>query len=381
MEEQKKIKVLEIIQQGKIGGGESHLLTLIGQLDRRRFEPVVVALSDGEMIGRLKSMGVRSYVVASGLPFNPMVWGPLLRLLREEAIDLVHTHGARSLSNVLFPARRLSVPVVHTVHGWSFHDHLPAWKRWARIAGERFLTSRSFINIAVSESNARIGLDKLGVFHGVVINNGVDLTQYSGGRGDAFRREFGIPEDAVLISWVARFIHDKNPLALIRAFSRLERQYPAARLALVGDGEARMAGIVLARELGLAEKVLFPGFRGDVPAILAASDIFCLPSIKEGLPVSLIEAMAMGNAVVATDVEGCHDVVTHGRDGLLVPLGDLENGLTMALAALLEDGGRRAELAAEARRTVERRFDARDMARAIERLYLQVLDQKNASNA
>jgi glycosyltransferase involved in cell wall biosynthesis len=137
--------------------------------------------------------------------------------------------------------------------------------------------------------------------------------------------------------------------------------------------------MALARELGVAEKVIFPGFRGDVPGILGETDIFCLPSIKEGLPVSLIEAMAMGNAVVATDVQGCHDVVTHGRDGLLAPLEDLENGLTTAIGELLGDAGRRAQLAAEARRTVERRFDAREMARAIERLYLQVLDQKNAS--
>ncbi|HWB94888.1 MAG TPA: glycosyltransferase family 4 protein [Puia sp.] len=379
MVEQKKIRVLEIIQQGKIGGGESHLLTLIGQMDRERFEPVVVALSDGEMIGRLRAMGVRSYVVASRLPFNPTVWGPLRKLLREEAIDLVHTHGARSLSNILFPARRLSIPVVHTVHGWSFHDHLPGWKRRARIAGERFLTGKAFVNIAVSESNARIGREKLGVFNGVVINNGVDLAQYSGRGGSGFRQEWAIPEDAVVISWVARFIHDKNPLALIRAFARLERQYPAARLVLVGDGPAREAAMALARELGVAEKVIFPGFRGDVPGILGETDIFCLPSIKEGLPVSLIEAMAMGNAVVATDVQGCHDVVTHGRDGLLAPLEDLENGLTTAIGELLGDAGRRAQLAAEARRTVERRFDAREMARAIERLYLQVLDQKNAS--
>ena len=94
-----KIKVLEVIQQGEIGGGESHLLTLMGEIDKNRFEPVVVALSDGEMISRLTKMGIRNYVVNTRLPFNIMVWKQLRRILLRERIDIIHTHGARALSS------------------------------------------------------------------------------------------------------------------------------------------------------------------------------------------------------------------------------------------------------------------------------------------
>ena len=378
MTEEGKIRVLEVIQQGKIGGGESHLLTLIGQMDRSRFEPVVVALSAGEMIERLTAMGVTNYVVNSPYPFNVKVWRKLRDILEKERIDIVHTHGARALSNLIRPAAKLGIPVVHTVHGWSFHDHLPAWKRRMRIAGERYLTGKAFVNIAVSGSNERIGREMFGPsFRCTVINNGVDLLVYAGGGRSEIRKELGIPEDAVVISWVARFIHDKNPLPLIRAFARVTATHPGIYLLLVGDGPARESAQRLAEELGVGERVLFPGFRSDVAEILAASDIFSLPSIKEGLPVSLIEAMAMHNAVIATDVQGCIDVVTDGRDGLLVSLRGLEDNLAGALSELLDDPEKRNRLAAQGRVTVEERFNATVMARKIEALYGKVLSRVN----
>jgi glycosyltransferase involved in cell wall biosynthesis len=253
--------------------------------------------------------------------------------------------------------------------------------------GERFLTGKADMNIAVSESNRRIGLEKLGrTFRCEVINNGVDLALYGGGaagqdmrgwkaeRGAGIRKEFGLSDQHILISFVARFIHDKNPIALIKAFGRLQQEYPDSRLMLVGDGPAREDAIRLVAAMGLADRVLLPGFRRDVPEILAASDIFCLPSIKEGLPVSLIEAMAMGNAVIATDVQGCVDVVTDGKDGMLVSLDQLEEGLAGALRLLLVSAVMRADLAAHARETVEKRFDAAGMARRIESLYLKTLE-------
>lgn len=378
MTEGKKIRVLEVIQQGKIGGGESHLLTLIGQMDRDRFEPVVVALSAGEMIERLTAMGIGNYVVNSPYPFNIRVWKQLEDILVKERIDIVHTHGARALSNLIRPAARLGIPVVHTVHGWSFHDHLPAWKRKVRIAGERYLTGKAAVNIAVSDSNERIGKELFGSsFRCVVINNGVDLSVYAGHTRSDIRRELGIPAGAVVITWVARFIHDKNPLPLIRAFARVQSTHSDTWLILVGDGPARESAQRLAAELGISGKVVFPGFRSDVPDILAASDIFSLPSIKEGLPVSLIEAMAMRNAVIATDVQGCIDVVTHGRDGLLVNLQGLEDGLASAMLELLDDPEKRKRLAAQGRATVEERFNATEMARKIEALYRKVLENQS----
>lgn len=368
-----KIKVLEVIQQGEIGGGESHLLTLLSKLDRSRFEPVVIALSDGEMINRLNAMGIRNYVVKSRLPFNFLVWKKMKKILKDNSVDIIHTHGARALSNIIYPASALKIPVVHTVHGWSFHDYLPAWKRRLRIKGEKFLTGKTKMNIVVSESNKKIGIKELGDFSCRVVNNGVDLAVYNRlDKGLGIRKEFNIPEKAVVVSFVARFIHDKNPLPLIRAFKKVQQSYPEMYMLMVGDGPARAEAVRLADELAVSNHIFFPGFRSDVPAILAASDIFCLPSIKEGLPVSLIEAMAMGNAAVATAVQGCTDVVTDETDGLLVKLENLERDICTALQRMVQDPRLLQQLAGKGRKTVEERFDAIMMTRRIENIYLEL---------
>jgi glycosyltransferase involved in cell wall biosynthesis len=375
-----KIKVLEVIQQGEIGGGESHLLTLLSKLDRNRFEPVVIALSDGEMINRLNAMGIKNYVVSSRLPFNLLVWKRMRKILGENSIDIIHTHGARALSNIIYPASALKIPVVHTVHGWSFHDYLPAWKRKLRIKGEKFLTGKTNINIVVSESNKQVGIRELGDFSCRVVNNGVDLAIYNRhDKGVSIRKEFNIPEKALLVSFVARFIHDKNPLPLIRAFKEVQQNHPDMYMLMVGDGPARPEAMKLADELSISNHIFFPGFRSDVPAILAASDIFCLPSIKEGLPVSLIEAMAMGNAVIATAVQGCTDVVTDGVDGLLVEMKGLEPGLSNALQRLADEPLLLHQLADTGRKTVETRFDAIMMTQHIENIYLELISKNNTS--
>jgi glycosyltransferase involved in cell wall biosynthesis len=376
-----KIKVLEVIQQGEIGGGESHLLTLLSNLDTSKFEPFVVALSDGAMITRLNSMGIKNFVVKSRWPFNFFIWSKIRHILGSHNIDVVHTHGARSLSNTFSPAVSMSIPVVHTVHGWSFHDYLPAWQRRMRILGEKFLTRKADINILVSESNRKIGIQQLGNINCVVVNNGVDLSLFRR-ETNSLRNEFHIPGNAILVSFVARFIHDKNPLPLIRAFAKVKTQHPLCYLLMVGDGPARTEAIELVKELGLSESVILPGFRSDIAAILSASDIFCLPSIKEGLPVSLIEAMAMGNAVIATSVQGCTDVITDKVDGLLVDINNLEAELAKAITDLVNNPALMKRLVAAARNTVENRFDAVQMTRKIEAVYLdQVLKNSNTDKS
>ncbi len=365
----KRINVLEVIQQGEIGGGESHLLTLLHNLDREKFYPVVIALSDGEMMGRLDKMGIKNYVVKSRMPFNVFVWSDIRKILIGNKINIIHTHGARALSNVYRPAEKLSIPVVHTVHGWSFHDYLPSWKRRLRIAGERFLTKKAKMNIVVSESNREIGMKMFRDFRCKVINNGVDLTLFNRTFPGNIRKELGIPADSVVLTFVARFIHDKNPLPLIRAFSRLQQRFKNTYLLMVGDGPAKTEALELVQSLGITGNVLFPGYRSDIPLILNESDIFCLPSIKEGLPISLIEAMAMCNACIATDVQGCKDVITHERDGLLVKIENLENGLVEAFAEIIGNREKLQQFSLAARKTVEQRFDAVMMTRKIEDIY------------
>ena len=370
---QKKIKVLECIRQGQIGGGESHLLSLVENLDRSLFEPVVLSFTDGPMVERLQSLGITTHVIYTERPFDITKWSRVRDLLKEEQVDLVHAHGTRASSNTLWAARSLKIPLIYTVHGWSFHDNQHPLVRRLRIMGERYLTSRSAVNISVSASNRQSGLDRIPGLESMVINNGIDQQKFSPLKAFSdIRQELNIPADAILVLFIARFTAHKQPLALIRAFRDALPLLPRMHLLMVGDGDEKTAGLQLVKEAGLEAKVSFQAFRQDVPDVLAASDIFVLPSLWEGLPIGLLEAMAMGKAVIATRVDGTKEVVRPGENGLLVEPGDIA-ALTAALVRLGKDEALRDSFRQKALDTVRQQFNAVTMTKKIESVYSDIV--------
>jgi len=201
----RKIKILECIRQGQIGGGESHLLSLVENLDRSQFEPVVLSFTEGPMVDRLRGMGIRTHVLHTEKPFDVTKWVEVKALIRSEGVDLVHAHGTRASSNTLWAARHLNIPLIYTIHGWSFHNDQHPLVRKLRIWGERWITNRSSVNIAVSASNRASGLEQIPGLEAVVINNGIDQQKFSPGRSfKNIRAELGIPADVVLVLFISR---------------------------------------------------------------------------------------------------------------------------------------------------------------------------------
>ncbi|MBN9384771.1 MAG: glycosyltransferase family 4 protein [Chitinophagaceae bacterium] len=365
----KKIKVLECIRQGQIGGGESHLLSLVENLNRDRFEPVVLSFTEGPMVDRLRALNVNTHVIYTEKPFDVSKWGQVKQLLQAERPALVHAHGTRASSNTLWAARSLGIPLIYTVHGWSFHDDQSLLVRRMRIMGERYITSRSAFNIAVSASNRQSGIDQIPGLKATVISNGIDQKKFSPAKKfKNIREELKIPADAMLVLFVARFTHHKQPLALIRAFREALAGLPSLHLLMVGDGDQKEEGVALVKELGLEDKVTLQPFRQDVPEVLASADIFVLPSLWEGLPIGLLEAMAMGKAVVATRVDGTKEVIQHEVNGLLVEPGDF-SALAAALVRLGKDDTLRASLHSKALETIKEQYNAGVMTRKIEAVY------------
>ncbi len=371
---QKKIKVLECIRQGQIGGGESHLLSLVENLDRSRFDPVVLSFTDGPMIDRLKAMNVETHVIHTLRPFDVTKWRKVKQLIRSLGIELVHAHGTRAASNVLWAAKSLKLPVIYTVHGWSFHpDQKPLVKR-IRILGEKYLSGRSNLNIAVSASNRQTGFDNLGSFEAVVINNGIDQQKFNPGRSlKNIRAELGISEDKLLVLFIARFTLHKQPLALIQAFAKALPSNPALHLLMVGDGDQKKEAVQLIDQLGMKDHITLLSFRQDVPDVLGAADIFVLPSLWEGLPIGLLEALAMGRAVIASNVDGTSEIIEHNRNGWLVPIDNLVPSLTTALVSLSKNKALREQFGREAINTVTERYNAANMTRSIEKEYYKVM--------
>jgi glycosyltransferase involved in cell wall biosynthesis len=368
----RKIKVLETIRQGKIGGGETHVLDLVAQLDKEVYEPVVLSFTDGPMITRLHNMGIKTHVIATERPFDFLKWRKVKKILEAEQVDILHAHGTRALSNTFWAAKALELPIIYTVHGWSFHaDQSPLIKRY-RTLGEQFLVSKADVTVCVSENNLEEGQQHFDISRAKVIKNGINLNKFnSGNTYKDIRAELGIAKDTILVGYIARITVQKDPITLLKAIAAVPADVNLHFL-LVGEGDLREEALRIASELNIMPRVKFIDFRQDVPAILNAIDIYCLPSLWEGLPIGLLEAMAMGKAIVATAIDGTKEVVNHMENGLLIPPMAADK-LTEALILLARDESLRNSLSSKAQQTIQENFNLEHMTREVEILYQKVL--------
>ena len=369
MGEDRKIRVLETIRQGKVGGGESHLLSLVENMDRGIYEPIVLSFTDGPMIESLERWGITTYVVPTETPFNPAVWKKVKRILVREAIDIVHVHGTRAYTNVWWAAKKLQTPIIYTVHGWSFHDSLPRLNKKLRVMAEKWLVNQANSVISVSPSDQATGKHYFGQLESTVITNGVNLNKFNTANTyKDIRVEYGIPKDVTLIGYIQRITEQKDPLSMIEAFSLVLKQDSTVRLLMIGEGDLKEAAMRKARELQVDSFIYFDTFRQDVPDVLNAIDIYCLPSLWEGLPIGLLEAMAMEKSVIATEVNGSKEVIENGENGLLIKPGD-SKGLADAILLLVKDRELRMSLASQARKTVAQKYDVVTMTHQTEKVY------------
>ncbi len=376
MEVTRKIRVLQAIRQGKIGGGESHVLDLVRFMDRTRFEPVVLSFTDGPMVSLLQQMNVPVHVIASEKAFDIGVWKKVRNFMKEQRIDIIHVHGTRANTNVMWAARRLRIPLIYTVHGWSFHDGLHPLMRKARILSEQFITRRAQANICVSESNRQTGLKTFGRFNAEVIRNGINPEKFNpAAQFPDIKAAYGISAGTLVVGYIARMTLQKDPEGMIRGFHAALKTYPQMMLLMVGEGELKQAAIDTAAELGISDKVIFENFRQDVPAVLQGIDIYCLPSLWEGFPIGVLEAMAMGKTVVATDVDGTREAVSHGENGWLIPPKDT-GALAAAIVKMAEDKSLREQLSKTAINTVREKYNVTGMTQRIENVYTSLYSAK-----
>jgi glycosyltransferase involved in cell wall biosynthesis len=373
----RKIRVLETIRQGQIGGGESHLLDLVENLDKDLFEPVVLSFTEGPMVDRLIAMGIPTHVIHTTRPFDISKWGRVKKLIEAEKFDLVHAHGTRAHSNVSWAARQLRLPLVYTVHGWSFHDNQKFPLKNLRVMGEKYLTAKASVNISVSKSVHETGQQYFRGYRSVIIPNGINQQKFDPARPmKDVRAELNIPRDAVLVLFLARFTEQKQPLTMIRSFAKAAAENETLRLLMVGDGEQKRDADALVAITDMSGKIIMQSFRQDVPDILAAADIYVLPSLWEGLPLGLLEAMAMGKAVIASRADGTKEVIHHESNGILVNVENLEEEVAAAITRLSHDPSLRARLGEQARATITATYSAAKMTREVEEIYRELVKMR-----
>ncbi len=361
-------RVLEVIRQGQIGGGESHLADLIELMDKKSFEPICLSFTSGELIDRLDAMGVRCHVIDSSRGFDLLVQRKVIDLIRKEKVDIIHAHGTRAASNVLLPVMRMGLPFIYTVHGWSFHDD-QGWLTYnARRWSEKLICSRADCVICVSEGNALTGKEAFGLKPPMVIKNGVNLNKFSPDIAASLsRRDFGFAPDDFVVGFIARCTKQKAPLDFLSAIKIAHAADSGIKGLFIGEGDmdAEVDQYIIEHQMSY---VFRSPFRTDVPDLLRMIDVFCLPSLWEGLSIGLLEAMAMGKAIIVTPTDGTREVITNEHSGLIVPFSSPAK-ISDNIIRLKADSELRQRCGTNARQLVATRFNAQKVADSVAEVY------------
>jgi glycosyltransferase involved in cell wall biosynthesis len=379
-----RIKLLYVIPSFGTGGTERLVADLVTSLDPNRFDASVCIQQEGLIGHELTARGYRVHTLNGSLKGGAQ--GPVRKLrslggrvaalralIRRERINIVHTHHIGPLMHAFLAglgARRWRW--IHTEHIRPDID--TGYSPWLTRVGAWMFSSADMVT-GVSDAVGAYFHERRRVPHDrvKVICNAVNVDRFAE-RNDsaAKRRDLGIPLEAWVIGLVANLRPQKNHELLLHAFARLLSKEPVARLVLAGDGNLRGALEALAHQLGVQEQVHFLGARSDVPELFATFDVYCLPSHYEGMPLTVLEAMAAGKPVVATNVVGIGEVVTHDKTGLLVPPDD-PDALAQALMRVRQDRNLCRDLAEAGRAYAFKHARLKTMVDQYAALYEQVL--------
>lgn len=361
------IRVLQLATAGPLYGAERWVLALARGFDPARVDCHVGVIDDlgGEeppLLAAAREQGFACHRIPFRGRFDPAAVGALRGRLIEGRFDVVHAHGYKADLLALAAARGTDVRTVATPHGWS---EKVDWKLRLYEWADR-LSFRWFDAVAPLSPDLRDGLLRdvklASVMH--YIPNGVDLEEIDAARN--------VPRDAgtgPVIGYCGQLIARKDVATLLRAFALVD--LPDARLLLVGEGDERAALEEQATRLGVADRTQFAGYRSDRLDWMARFDLFVLPSLREGIPRCLMEAMALGVPVIASDIAGNRDLVTRGETGHLFATGDAQR-LAERIKATLTDPDR-AAMVERARARIEQRHSGRAMAQAYEALFRKLL--------
>ena len=352
------VVLAELAGSASYGGGERYLELLFDRLDRTRYRAMLICPEPGPFVGRMKARGVETHLVHLAPLFNPFALWRLTRLLRRERVTILQTHGARANFYGRIAGRLAGVPVIiSTVHNSLKDYEVRSLRRWLYAFLLRLTLPLVHRIVCVSEANRRDLIEECPAASAkaYTVYNGVDPSAFPSQLDrQTVRQKFGITQGPVLVT-IARLTEQKGHRYLIQALPRLLQTWPQLCCMFVGEGELRDALHHMAIDLGVEQACRFMGVREDIADILAAVDVVVLPSLSEGFPFVLLEALAMGCPVVASRVNGIPELIEDHRTGLLVPARD-PRALANAIREVLSNPTTASKMGAEGRALVRERF-------------------------
>ncbi|MGE0192657.1 MAG: glycosyltransferase [Planctomycetota bacterium] len=365
------LRVVHVRNSDRLSGPERLLLDQARQRDVGVDASLAVFVRPGTsspLLEAAEAAGLATHRIEQRSSYDHRITARLVAVLEEARADVVVTHDYKANVVGAKAARKLGLPWVAVVHGYTGEDaKVRAFEAWDRRA-LRKADAVVVVSDALAERLAARGVPRERIHR---VDNGIDAVQVADAadRGRAAARAaLGASGHQRLIVALGRTSPEKGQDVLLEAFARVAPEAPDLRLALVGDGADRERLTARAAALGLADRVALPGWRSDGPACLAAAEVAVLPSRTEGLPIALLEALAVGVPVVVTDVGAMAEVVEHGRAGLVVPPDDAA-ALARALTRVLADPAGAKERAAYGRQRVTEHYGTRAQAKRLAAIY------------
>ncbi len=372
-----KINILHIYQNSRIGGVQQQLLSLLKAYNREVFNPFFCCFGPKEAMGReIEGIGIE-LTALNRFRYHrilPGIFVDLSRLMKKKHIHIVRTHRYHPNVYGRVAAFLAGVPVIVA----SVHDNYRMDKRPKRRIVNHILSKITDKIVAVSESIKKdiVRYDKIDPSKILVIPNGVDTERFNPeGNFANIKEEFLIKDNDIVIGFVGRIVPAKGLEYLIDTLSYLKEEFKNLKLLIIGEGSLVDGLKEKSKENNVNDSVIFTGRRRDIPDILSCIDIFVMPSIAEGLPNALLEAMAMGKPIVATEVGGIPEVIKNGSNGQLVPPRD-PGALAMAIKEFIGNGQLATKMGQAARNLVLDNYSIGKTAQKWQSLYLSILKEK-----
>lgn len=361
----------------EMGGTERLVLNLARKLNRDVFNPSVAWFSGKESLKEFEDLNIPLYYVPKIKRVDFSAMRKVGDIIKQCGIHIVNAHHFMPMVYSFYGCKiRNHADLVYTEHSEWEVETIPL--KW-RIVGSYLLKhADAVIGVNPGVTAELRNKFRLNNSKSLSIPNGVDLETFkNGNKKQTLRKELGVGENEIVIGTVANFRRIKNHTFLLQALSELIRDHGNVKLLLIGQGfvndidnsEQEIRNFIDKHKLG--KNVLLLGYRSDIPELLNTMDIYCLTSFREGLPISLIEAMASGLPVVGTDVEGIRDIIKPRENGFLVKLNDVE-GMKNALCTLLENKTLRIEFGQMSRFLAVNTYSMEHCARKYQDLFISI---------
>lgn len=367
------LKILHLISSRGLYGAERVALDLCKSLKRYGCESIIGVIRNShnphlEVADEARKNAIDTVVFPCEGQLDVKLIFRIRKYALKNQINLMHCHGYKSNFYGLL-AKIKGIPIVTTNHNWlTSHWKLRVYRRFDS------LLIRYFTRIIAVSNGIQEEMQTYGVPRGKirVIDNGIDITRFRDlVSPETVKEEFGLKKEVTIIGTIGNLGAEKGHVYLLQAAKDIMKNVGSVKFFFVGDGPLRAVLENEATQLGIGDNVIFTGFRTDIPNLLSIMDIFVLPSVKEGLPMVLLEAMASKKAIVATRVGAIPKVVNNGN-GILVEPRDIA-GLQKALVSLLTNEGKRRKYASAAYETVSKQFSSDRMSSEYFDLYSELL--------